>query len=196
MIELIKKQLNNDEIIGIIPINPKRLRMKFANKSFAPGFGQWIIFFLIIFFPALFLFGFFGFILGDLGVSKYSLIILFILITGGLMFFAENIYVNKIKKYPQTILALTNKHLYFLAIKKEKIGLTYKFDTKIDNLSKVFYGEINKKTQHIGESFHIIENDKILLSGKLLLKNDQFICETEFTDFLFPIDKLKNIYLS
>ena len=62
---------------------------------------------------------------------------------------------NQIKKYPVSVLVLTNSNLYYFILKNNKIDRYNKFDLNIENLGKVFYGEINARTGKIGRRFVI-----------------------------------------
>ena len=195
-IDLIKTQVKNEEITGIIPINPKRLKIHFANKSLAPGIAERLVIFLICFLPALFIYSFFAFILGDMGVSKLSLIFLLILIIGAFMFIAESIYVNNIKKYPEVYLVLTNSDLHFISIRNQNIEIYHTFDINVNELNKVFYGEFNRKQQRIGEHFEIRKNDQRLLSGKINIEGNTLKSYIIPEKYLLAEKKLRKIYIS
>lgn len=196
MIELIKTKIGNENITGIIPINPKGLKIKFANISYATGFVNWIIYFLISLFPA----AFFAFLIGGMiftvDTAPNRILALIALLIGILMFLFDYIYVNNIKKYPKTFLVIANSDLYFFAIRNNTFEIAHKFGIDINNIEKYFFGEINKKTNKIGEAFEIRQNSKTLLVGKILIKNNLLDSKDIAKEFLFPFETLKKIYLS
>tara|TARA_B110000902_G_C14040706_1_gene487700 strand:- start:136 stop:726 length:591 start_codon:yes stop_codon:yes gene_type:complete len=196
MQNLIKEVLNSEEFIGIIPIESKRLKIKSDNISFAPSIGAYLIMFLTCFVPWLTLSGFFSFIMQYKGASIYSVIIICILILYGLMYLADKIYVNQIKKYPVTVLVLTNSNLYYFILKNNKIDRYNKFDLNIENLGKLFYGEINARTGNIGRRFVIKRDGKIFISGYLKIKNNIFQSGSFNEEALLPIKDLRKIYNS
>ncbi len=193
MLELIKQTINNETITGIIPLNPKRLKLKFANKSYASGAIAYLIMFLISLVPSLFLFGLLGFILNF--DSVISRIILIILIVAVLMIVSESIYVNKIMKYPEAFLVLSKSDLYCFVIKDNQILLHHKFNTDINKLSQIFFGQINKRTKKVGELFEIRQNNVTTMSGKINIKNNQLYSNSITNNNLMKISELQKIYL-
>jgi len=196
MEKLISETLKNEELIGIIPIESKRLKIKSDNITFSPTILAYVLMLLICFLPAMFLFGFFSFILLDLGGSIYSVIIVCILILFGLMYLADKIYVNYIKKYPNSALVLTNSNLYYFLIKNNKIVRYNNFEIDVKDLSKYLYGEMNIKTGKIGKRFMIKSNGNVLASGNLKIKNSKFQSDLFSDEVLLPINELRAIYKS
>lgn len=196
MIELIKRKIGNETIVGIIPINPKNLKIKFANISYSTGFGQWVIYFLISLFPAAFISFIVGSAIFTRDTSSAKLYALIILVIGILMFLSDYIYTSSIKKYPKTALIITNANLYFFAIKNAKFEVAHKFDVDINHLENILYGEINKKTNKIGEHFEIRTNNKTQLAGKIFIRNNQLFSADFPKENLFSSEKLRKIYLS
>ncbi len=195
MIEVIKKQVNGEEISGIIPLKSKGLKMKFG-KNLTTGILGWIVIFLLSTIPA----GMFSFILGDLIFGAYApqekIFALSILVFGIVMYLLERIYANVIRKYPSTFLVVTNANLHFFLIKGNGKGSSHKFEVDVEKLEDVFYGQINKNTNRIGQNFAIKQNDKTLLSGKLSISKNQLFSEELDSKYFFPIEKLQNIFLS
>ena len=200
MNKIVLEKLKNEKIIGAIPINPKGLKIKFDNKSLAPNFWQILLMFLIslpITIPVL---AMLSFILANLflnasTVSLVLLVPLFLVILAMPTYLIYKIYVNKIKKYPETIFVITEQNFHFFLLKNNIVNLHHKFDVPFDKLSEVFFGVINKKTNVLGRNFEIRQNNKKLIKGKLKLVNNYFIDSTIDSRFLLPIKDLQNIYL-
>lgn len=192
--------IENEKIIGAIPINPKKLNMKFVNKSLAPNFWQILLMFLISLPITLPVFAMLSFILGDLvltvsAVSMILLVLLALVILAMPTYLIYIIYVNKIKKYPETIFVITEQNFHFFILENNIINLHHKFDVPFDKLNEVFFGMINKKTNVLGPNFEIRQNNKKLMKGKLNIANNSFINSSIDSKFLLPIKDLQNIYL-
>ena len=141
-----------------------------------------------------------AFILGDLAsrVSLVSLIFLipvFLVILALPTYLIYKIYINRIKKYPETIFVITKQNFYFFLLENNIVKVHHKFDVPFDKLSKVFYGEINRKTNVLGRNFEIRQNNKKIIKGKLKIVNNSFINSTIESEFLLPIKELQYIYL-
>jgi len=200
MNKLVLEKLNGENIVGAIPINPKGLNIKFANKSLTPNFWQIVLMFLISLPITLFVLALLGFILADLflSASTLSLILLvplFLVILAMPTYLIYKIYVNKIKKYPETIFVITEQNFHFFLLENNMVKLHHKFDVPFDKLSEVFYGEINRKTNVLGPNFEIRQNNKKLIKGKLKIVNNLFNDSAIDSKFLLPIKELQNIYL-
>jgi len=198
MNKLVLEKLNGENIVGVIPINPKGLDMKFANKSLTPNFWQIVLMFLISLPITLFVLALLGFILGDLSPSFLSLILLVpicLVILAMPTYLIYKIYVNNIKKYPETIFVITEQNFHFFLLENNMVKLHHKFDVPFDKLSEVFYGEINRKTNVLGPNFEIRQNNKKLIKGKLKIVNNLFNDSAIDSKFLLPIKELQNIYL-
>lgn len=196
MKNLIEEKLNKEKIVGIIPIESKRLKIKTDNISMAPSIEAYLIMFLICLLPAMFLFGFFTFILLDFGASIYSIIIFCVMILSGLMYLADKIYVNYIKKYPDSALVLTKSNLYYFLMKNNKILKYNKLDVDIKNLGQFFYGDMDRNTGKIGKRFLIKRNGTTLVSGNLKIENNKFQCDYFSGEDLLPFEELHKIYIS
>lgn len=200
MNQLILEKLKNEKIIGVIPINPKGLKIKFDHNSLTPSLWQILLMFLISLPITLPLLSLLSFILGDLvqclsTVSLVLLIPIFLVILAMPTYLIYKIYVNKIKKYPETIFVITEQNFHFFLLKNNLVKVHHKFDVIFDKLSEVFFGEINKKTNVLGPNFEIRQNNKKIIKGKLKLANNCFIDNTIESSFLLPIKDLQNIYL-
>lgn len=200
MDKLVLEKLTNEKIIGAIPINPKGLKIKFDNNSLTPNFWQILLMFLISLPITLFVFALLSFILADLFVnasilSLLLLVPLFLLILAMPTYLIYKIYVNKIKKYPETIFVITEQHLHFFLLKNSAVKIHHKFNVPFDKLGEIFFGEINKKTNILGPNFEIRQNNKKIIKGKLKLVNNNFIDSTIDNKFLLSIKDLQNIYL-
>ncbi len=200
MNKLVLEKLNGENIVGAIPINPKGLNMKFANKSLTPNFWQIVLMFLISLPITLFVLALLGFILADLflSASTLSLVLivpLFLVILAMPTYLIYKIYVNKIKKYPETIFVITEQNFHFFLLENNMVKLHHKFDVPFDKLSEVFYGEINKETHVLGRNFEIRQNNKKKMKGKLKIANNLFNDSAIDSKFLLPIKELQNIYL-
>lgn len=196
MIEDIKAKIGNQKIKGIIPVNPKDLKVKFANTSYTTGFVHWFVYFIIALIPT----PIFMFIISDLLMDPYvhlsKILALFILIIGGIMFLADYIYKNSIKTYPETLLVITDSDMYFFAVKNGRFEIAHTFDLNVNKLGEFFYGEINRKTKRIGKNFEIRKEGKKLLSGKLLVSDNRLYSPNVPDELLLPVEKLQKIYLS
>ena len=200
MNSLVIEKLKHEKIIGAVPINPKRLNMKFANRSLSPGILSILLMFLISLPVTVLLLAMLSFTLADLmlhmtGVSLVVIIILFIIILLIPTYLIYKIYVNRIKKYPETIFVITENDLHFFLIKDNCIDLHHQLGVPYDKLNDIFFGEINKKTNVLGANFEIRQNNKKLIKGKLKLANNKFIESNIESKFLLPIKELQNIYL-
>ncbi len=200
MNKLVLEKLNGENIVGVIPINPKGLNMKFANKSLTPNFWQIVLMFLISLPITLFVLALLSFILADLFLSAsiLSLVLLvplLLLILAMPTYLIYKIYVNKIKKYPETIFVITEQNFHFFLLENNMVKLHHKFDVPFDKLSEVFYGEINRKTNVLGRNFEIRQNNKKKMKGKLKIANNLFNDSAIDSKFLLPIKELQNIYL-
>ncbi len=194
------EKLKDEKIIGVIPINPKGLKMKFANKSLSPGFFSILLMFVISLPLTIILLAMLSFILADLmnhmhPVSLFFIIILFFAILALPTFIIYKIYVNKIKKYPEAIFVITENDLSFFLIVDKHIAFHHKFGIPYHKLSEAFFGEIDKKTNALGANFEIRQNNKELVKGKLKLDNNKFIENNIESKYLLPIKELQNIYM-
>lgn len=195
------EKLKHVKIIGVIPVNPKGLKIKFTNKSLSPNFWQILLMFLISLPITILVLAMLLFILANLfkNASIVSLVILvpvFFVILTMPTYLIYKIYVNKIKKYPDAIFVITEQNFYFFLLENNIINLYHKFDVPFAKLHEVFYGEINKKTNVLGTNFEIHQNNKKLIKGKLKLVNNSFIDSTIDSEYILPIKELQEIYLS
>ena len=196
----ILEKLKNEKIIGVIPINPKGLKIKFDNKSLAPNFWQILLMFLIslpITIPVL---AMLSFLLANLfrNASAVSLVLsvpFFLVILAMPTYLIYKIYVYKIKKYPETIFVITEQNFHFFILKNNIVNLHHKFDVPFDKLGEVFFGMINKKTNVLEPKFEIRQNNKKLIEGKLKIANNSFVNSSIDSEFLMPIKDLQSIYL-
>ncbi|MFP4024906.1 MAG: hypothetical protein ACLFVR_10290 [Thiohalospira sp.] len=200
MNKLVLGKLNGENIVGVIPINPKGLNIKFSNKSLKPNFWQIVLMFLISLPITLFVLALLSFILADLFLSASTLslvliIPLFLVILAMPTYLIYKIYVNRIKKYPETIFVITKQNFHFFLLENNIVKLHHKFDVPFDKLSEVFYGEINRKTNALGRNFEIRQNNKKKMKGKLKIANNVFNDSAIDSEFLLPIKELQNIYL-
>ncbi|MCD4833020.1 MAG: hypothetical protein K8R31_04430 [Bacteroidales bacterium] len=199
MNKLVLEKLDGENIVGVIPINPKGLNIKFANKSLTPNFWQILLMFLISLPITILVLAMLSFILADLFLngSTVSLVLvpIFLVILAMPTYLIYRIYVNKIKKYPETIFVITKQNFYFFLLENNIVKVHHKFDVPFDKLSKVFYGEINRKTNVLGRNFEIRQNNKKIIKGKLKIVNNSFINSTIDSEFLLPIKELQYIYL-
>jgi len=198
MNSMVIEKFKDEKIIGVIPINPKGLNMKFANKSLSPGILSIILMFLISLPITIPLLAMLSFILADLmihmgAVSLFFVIILFIAILASPTYIIYKIYVNKIKKYPEVIFVITENDLSFFLIKDKHIDLHHQFGIPYNKLNEVYFGEIDKKTNALGANFEIRQNNKMLMKGKLKLANNKFVENNIESKFLLPIIELQNI---
>jgi len=201
MNKLVLEKLDGENIVGVIPINPKGLNIKFANKSLKPNFWQILLMFVISLPITLFILAMVGFILGDLilRVSTVSIILLvpvFLIVIAMPTYLIYKIYVNSIKKYPETIFVITEQNFYFFLLENNIVKLHHNFDVPFNKLNEVFYGEINRKTNVLGSNFEIRRNNKKIMKGKLKIANNSFINNTIDNEHILPIKELQNIYLS
>ena len=200
MNNLILKKLEEENIIGVIPVNPIGLNIKFAKKSLKPNFLQILLMFLISLPITILVLAILAFILGNL-VSSASIVSLILLIPVFLVilvmptYLVYKIYINRIKKYPETIFVITKQNSHFFLLENNIIGLYHKFDVSFKKLNEIFYGEINKKTNVLGNHFEIRQNNKTLIKGKLKLVKNSFECNTIDDKFILPINELQKIYL-
>ena len=200
MNKIILEKLKNEKIIGVIPINPKELKIKFDNKSLAPNFWQIVLMFLIslpITIPLLVMLSFLLVNL-SLNASALSLVLLvplFLVILALPTYLIYKIYVNKIKKYPETLFVITEQNFHFFLLKNNIVDIYHKFDVSFDKLNSIFYGEINKKTKILGSRFEIRKNNIKLIKGKLNIANNSFVNSSIDSKYLLPIKDLQNIYL-
>lgn len=199
--------IKDEEFIGIIPISPIGLDMKFAKKKLTPGFLQIIVMFVIslpITVPlmAIIMFSVSSLLRQMAGANIIETVVLLILSLFLLAcialptYLVYQIYVRKIKKYPVTLFVLTKEDFHFFILNDNEIDLHHKFDITYDKLGEVFYGQIDKKTKALAKRFQIRKNGAILLKGNLKLAKDKFTKNNIDEDLLLPIDKLKSIYLS
>lgn len=196
MNKLVLEELKNEKIIGAIPLNPVGLKMKFIKDSLTPNFWQILLMFLISLPITIFILALLSFILADLSqnasiAALVLLIPLFLLILAMPTYLIYKVYVNKIKRYPETIFVITEQNFHFFLLKDNMIKTHHKFDVPFDKLGEIFFGEINQKTNALGRNFEIRQNNEKIMKGKLKLDNNHSID----SKFLLPIEDLKNIYL-
>ena len=200
MNKLVLEELKNEKIIGAIPVNPVGLKIKFSKDSLTPNFWQVLLMFLISLPVTIFIFAILSFVLADLSLNASIVVLvllipLFLLILAMPTYLIYKIYVNKIKKYPETIFVITEQDFHFFLLKDSMVQMHHKFDVPFSKLGEIFFGEINQKTNALGRNFEIRRNNKKIMKGKLKLDNNHFIDSTIDNKFLLPIEDLKNIYL-
>ena len=194
------EKLDGEKIVDVIPINPNGFKMKFADKSLKPNFWQILLMFFISLPITLFVLAISSFILADLArgnsIASTLLIPLFLLLIAMPTYIIYKIYVNRIKKYPETIFVITEQNFCFFLSENNIVTLHHNFDVPFNKLNEVFYGEINKKTNVLGPNFEIRQNNKKLMKGKLKIAKNSFINSPIDRKYLLPIKELQNIYLS
>lgn len=205
--DLIKSVLGGDNIVGLIPVESKKLNIRLAGRSFTPGiFENLLLAIIAVPFIAL-VFGLFAFYIGvrlqetnNMLMPMLRLLAAFILVSALIFSLIKWIYVNKIKSYPETIIAATKENLHLFLIKRNKnqhyfINRHYSLEIPFRDLGRMFYGYIDKKTKKLGKLFMIRKNTEVLLRGKLKISNDRFVNHHIQESYLFPIAELKRICL-
>jgi len=207
IVALIRSVLSKENIVGLIPVESKKLNIRLAGKSLSPGILEKLLMaiialpFIILFF-GLFLFHIALHIEGQEPTTMHMLRLLaaFILMSALIFSLINWIYVNKIKSYPEAIIATTQENLHFFLIQRNKnqncfISKHYSFGVPFRDLGQVFYGYIDKRTKKLGKLFMIKKNTEVLLRGKLKVANDHFVKHRIQKDHLLQIADLKRICL-
>ena len=195
-IKKVKERLNSQEIISIIPINAKNLKLKFVGLSYTPSFVSYFLICIVAWFVFSAPIAFVLFILGDLGVSFLILIITgFFLLTLSILLITY-LYTSKIKKYPQVFIVLTEKSLACVSFKNTVIDIFHEFSLKDKNISEILYGEIDSKTNKIGSHFEIKINNKKKIVGKINLFNGKLKSNIVPDIYIISTKDLAKIYKS
>lgn len=196
MTDIIKDVLKEEELVGILPVQSKRLQIPAANISYAPSFGNYGAM-LACCFPLIVVFGStLAFILIDMGASLKAVLCMFLLLTLLLLSLADALYVHKIKKYPNVYLALTTTNLHYFIFKNNQLLKSNPLDVNVSKLESNFFGELNNKRNVIKERFEIKKDGKTLMSGKLKIKNNRWLTEQIRLEDLLPMKRLQQIYVS
>ncbi len=193
MEEIIKQLIGEEKLLGVIPLDSKRLKIQQDNISMKPTALAYVLMFFAAVVMSLFSFGFFSFILFDLGASVYSVLLFYVLILLVLFYFAEKIYVNSIKTYPFAALMLTGSKLHYFFVENNQLKTHNTFHVEIENLGKSFYGEVNAKSGKVGKRFMIKNKGNVLASGNLDIKNNAFSPFLLKNELLLPIEELHKI---
>lgn len=189
---LITKELNLSDIIGVIPVSSKRLKINVLKKSLSPSFGTRFVIFLISLPIAYVILGLPLFILADFG-AFYSLIGLSLITLGLIYYLFESIYINRIQKSPDAMIIFTKNDLLLLLVNNYKIELIHNYEIGFDAISKHLYGEINNNA--LGPNFEIRKDNKTLTKGKLRIKNNKYLKHNIDKEILLPIDELRKIVI-
>jgi len=189
----IEELIEDEEIVGIIPVSPKRLNMAFVPKVLKPTLWQNILIILsslaLSFMPLTAVI----YILIKQSISRFWLIPFALFTITGCYFFMKKMFENNVKKYPIPLIAVCTNQVYFFLFNtvaaEHHLKLPLPFSA--NKMSPIFWINKNERKDTIGPEFEIKDADTLVLSGQLNMTDFEFYSDHIEDDALMTMEAFK-----